>query len=243
MSVESISIVIATNRPWMWGRMLRQVPRDGLVREVVVVADKIGAEESIVALRCAVSVRWLWVEPGTKVGEKYALGAANAAHSLIAFRADDAVWHPQQFVQLYDAWEAQKRPPYVGWGHGWFWAPHLHEAYVAAFRTDHVIPGAGLYTKEAAALPWGDAGGVPERASDTRFMHNVRRRFGPRTPLASGTVYGLWLFHGENIWDRTRLKYRIPLKDLSDHVEADYRGPWDELVEDARRTIVEHRGA
>jgi hypothetical protein len=210
-----------------------------------------GVDELVVVGDGPADVRWTHLEqhdtiyveapPGAKVGDKFHAGALAAANPLIAFRSDDSIWHPEQFLQLRNAWALAKRPAYVGWGHGWFWAPHIAPDHAAAFRSGTVILGTSLITAVAAVTtPWSTNGVVPTKASDTVFMKNLVNRFGEIPPLASGEVYGLWLFHGENMWDRTAYKYNVPLEGLRERVRGDALR-WDILVEDARSTILGHQ--
>lgn len=244
-----VSIVVATNRPWFWARLGRQystLTTEHVALELVVVPDEFQQEtgyflDLVDVLPLHGGFVMVPVPAGTKVGEKFRLGAKWAHGDFIAFRSDDSIWHPRQFDRLYQAYtHARCEQVYVGYGHGWFWAPNAKPDLLHFALPDHVIMGTALIERTAVlATKWERGGEVQDKASDTHFMDALMATFGTHKPLDRSEVYGLWLNHQHNMWDRTRLNYTVPIHTVSDRVTED-RPMWDRLLNDAARTIIEH---
>jgi hypothetical protein len=248
------SIVVATNRPWTWGRLGRQysvLTQEHVDLELVVVADEFdqGGGWSMDLTQSMVPNSGLvfrTVPKGTLVGEKFRTGAEWARGNFVAFRSDDSIWHPRQFDWLYEGLMERSHQKggtaYAGYGHGWFWAPRKSDL-LHFMRPDLALLGTSLITTAGARLTsWARGDKVREMASDSHFMDNLRVKYGEAKPLDERVVYGLWLNHSHNMWDRSRLNYKVPLAEISDRVTED-RATWDRLVEDARATFTEHQCA
>ena len=252
MEKPVISVVVPTNRPWLWARFARQysmLTTELVDLELVLIPDAF--EESagwfLDLMKVAPLHAGQVVHPvpvGTPVAAKFKLGASWAHGDFIAFRSDDDIYHPRHFDWLYHAWKMERgpaQPPYIGWGHGWFYAPHIKPTHLSPHNAGISIMAASIIKRSVAIeTSWARGGEVHAKGSDTHFMSNLMDRYGERRPLDATTVYGLWVNHQHNMHARSRLEYTVDIADLSNRVAEGDRAGWDALVKDAADTIANH---
>lgn len=238
-----VSVCVVTNRPhfarWLVWNYERQTYQN---TELVIVGDARNTPattahtwwgELQLAPRRADLVLVPHAEEAT-LGALFNLALEWAQGELVVFWGDDDWHHPSQIETLVSLME-RTEVPYAGWRTGHFL--QLCESRVRAYHGPHIFPAAGIFRRDKL-LPFDDE---PRSGVDTRWMNQMRRKYGDGLCMPIKAPHSLFLDHGANVSRKPRgngLTETLPR--FVERVKLSDPNAWgetDQQLDDLRRLV------
>lgn len=224
-------LCVTENRPAFMPWLLWNYGRQVYGRRELVIVDS--SERPFSSDRPDVQI--VTAPPGTGVAAKRNL-ALQAAHGEIITWFDDDDWqHPGKLTSLAAAL-ADQTAVYAGTTQAWF--VDLRRQQCVPYQTpqQELIFNSAAFRREAvAALPFPEA---VRRASDTRWLQQVARRYARKTAHLKRNDLFFWLCHEENLSNPAqRRRFSRPLSALRDLIGPEAWADTDEALADLRERL------
>jgi glycosyltransferase involved in cell wall biosynthesis len=184
------------------------------------------------------NVRIVTAPPGTGVAAKRNLALRAARGELITWFDDDDWQHPEKLTSLVAALTDQTAV-YAGTTQAWF--VDLRRQQCVPYQTpqQELIFNSAAFRREAVA-----AVAFPEtvrRASDTRWLQQVARRYAGKSVDLKRNDLFFWLCHEENLSNPAqRRRFSRPLSALRQLVGPEAWADTDEALADLRERLGYH---
>ncbi len=211
--------------PWLWFNFERQTYA---ARELIVV----GSSASVSSLLDKPGVRHVVTPPGLPVADKRNLALQAAQGEIIAWLDDDDWSHSRRLEELVAA--LKQGHPYAGPSRAWF--VDLFTRLGTRFESEQVLFNGAAFWREVAQVVEFD--NRRRRASDSRWMTAIRKRWGEATRYPNELFF--WLCHRHNLSNpNPRPGKRVTLAELAARVgDAEWAETGREFEALRRRSLL-----